>query len=315
MRLDHAALTQGRWRSILPALGVDAKYLANRHGPCPICNAGRDRFRFDDRHGNGSWICSVCGAGDGFSLLMQVKGIDFSAARQMVLDELGAGEHERQLPRSDVISPEEARRLKGALWKQCKRPGQFDAVMSYLRQRGLHFDDIPHDLFIVDECDVSGVPGIRAMTAMVALLRKPDGSNDTLHRTYLQQPYKAKIDRPRRMMPGQVTTGSAVRLWPMEEGKPLGVAEGVETALAAQKLFDVPVWATTSTSIMKKWEAPEGPSEIIVYGDHDLKYGGHAAAYALAHRLACQQVNVRVEMPAEPGTDWCDVLNKQRAAA
>ena len=36
-----------------PSLGVPAKALTNRHGPCPICG-GKDRFRFDDKGGRGT---------------------------------------------------------------------------------------------------------------------------------------------------------------------------------------------------------------------------------------------------------------------
>ncbi len=61
----------GRWRGILPALGVPAKALSNRHGPCPMCG-GKDRFRFDDKGGRGTWICSQCGAGDGIELVKRI---------------------------------------------------------------------------------------------------------------------------------------------------------------------------------------------------------------------------------------------------
>ena len=61
----------GRWRGILPALGVPAKALSNRHGPCPMCG-GKDRFRFDDKGGRGTWICSKCGAGDGIELVKRI---------------------------------------------------------------------------------------------------------------------------------------------------------------------------------------------------------------------------------------------------
>ena len=27
-------------------------------GPCPLCAEGKDRFRFDDREGKGTWICN-----------------------------------------------------------------------------------------------------------------------------------------------------------------------------------------------------------------------------------------------------------------
>ena len=38
---------QGAWPAILTGLGLEARYLRNRHGPCPACG-GTDRFRFDD---------------------------------------------------------------------------------------------------------------------------------------------------------------------------------------------------------------------------------------------------------------------------
>ena len=51
---------RGRWRQILPALGIDARFLTGRNCPCPICG-GKDRFRFIDRKdGDGMWLCSQC---------------------------------------------------------------------------------------------------------------------------------------------------------------------------------------------------------------------------------------------------------------
>ena len=44
---------RNRWREILPRFGIDTRFLTNRHGPCPLCG-GRDRFRFDDRNGDGT---------------------------------------------------------------------------------------------------------------------------------------------------------------------------------------------------------------------------------------------------------------------
>jgi putative DNA primase/helicase len=51
---------RGRWREILPIFGIETRYLHNRHGPCPLCG-GKDRFRFDDRDGSGSYYCNQCG--------------------------------------------------------------------------------------------------------------------------------------------------------------------------------------------------------------------------------------------------------------
>lgn len=72
---------RGRWHGILQALGVDRQFLNDKHGPCPVCG-GKDRFRFDDRDHRGTFFCSFCGAGDGVTLVMRVKGLDFKTAAQ-----------------------------------------------------------------------------------------------------------------------------------------------------------------------------------------------------------------------------------------
>jgi putative DNA primase/helicase len=74
---------RGRWHGILTELGVSPKFLENRHGPCPLCG-GTDRFRFDDREGRGTWICSRCGAGDGAELVMRTANVDFMGAARMI---------------------------------------------------------------------------------------------------------------------------------------------------------------------------------------------------------------------------------------
>lgn len=71
------AAARGRWTEILPALGIPPESLVNRHRPCPGCG-GTDRFRFDDKDGDGTWICSGDGelrAGDGLALLAHVRGL------------------------------------------------------------------------------------------------------------------------------------------------------------------------------------------------------------------------------------------------
>ena len=50
--MDTVNRARGRWREVLPALGVETRFLQNKHGPCPLCG-GRDRFRWDDRDGSG----------------------------------------------------------------------------------------------------------------------------------------------------------------------------------------------------------------------------------------------------------------------
>ena len=80
-------VARGRWRyTIYPALGIEVGN--GKHRACPHCG-GKDRFRCDDKDGNGSHFCNQCGAGDGFALVMKVIGCDFPEALRLVAGVLG----------------------------------------------------------------------------------------------------------------------------------------------------------------------------------------------------------------------------------
>jgi putative DNA primase/helicase len=109
------------------------------------------------------------------------------------------------------------------------------------------------------------------------------------------------------MMPGDDDlTGAAVRLGHFNDC--LGIAEGIETALRASDKFHVPCWAALSASGLQTFIWPKGLRELHIFGDNDAKFGGQAAAYALAHRAACaaDAPKVIVHIPDRVGTDWAD---------
>ncbi|EGO0679184.1 hypothetical protein ITK59_004563, partial [Salmonella enterica] len=58
-----AVRAAGQWGNILKRLGITVP-AGGQHGPCPVCG-GKDRFRFDDKNGRGTWFCNQCGHGDG----------------------------------------------------------------------------------------------------------------------------------------------------------------------------------------------------------------------------------------------------------
>lgn len=86
-----ADLTQGRWPDLLAQLGgLTPEQLTNRHQPCPLCG-GKDRYRFDDQDGTGSWFCNKCGgkdqaggAGNGIDMLMRRNGWSYSETCQRI---------------------------------------------------------------------------------------------------------------------------------------------------------------------------------------------------------------------------------------
>lgn len=94
--IDINDAAKGHWPAILGALAnLTDKQLSDKHGPCPLCS-GTDRYRFDDKDGNGSWFCNKCGgksrsggAGSGMDMLMRRQNWDFKRAASEVQRFLG----------------------------------------------------------------------------------------------------------------------------------------------------------------------------------------------------------------------------------
>ena len=102
-----------RWQStILPALGIGVPPGPMRHGPCPACG-GKDRFRFDNKNGYGTFFCNQCNpkAGDGFALIQNVKDCGFREALALVADVLGVTICGRPAPDPRALSEARRRRM------------------------------------------------------------------------------------------------------------------------------------------------------------------------------------------------------------
>lgn len=296
-----------KWPSILPMFGVSPKFLTGRHSPCPMCG-GKDRFRFTNFRDRGNWICSHCGHGDGMGLIMAMSGMDWMGALTEVRDKLGSAEVSKPRPR---MSSEKARSLCVELWKESVPIREGDDAERYLASRGFS-PPFGQQLRFHPKVPVKDHPDKAYLPAMLARVSDNSGMGVNIHRTYLVEGRKAEweIDgikqSAKKLMPGAIPVDAAIRLFP-HEGE-LGVAEGIETALAVYRDYRIPCWAMISSGQMKKWVPPKGVKVLHVFGDADHKFGGQAAAYTLAHRVACQtnppQVFVRV--PDKLGVDWAD---------
>jgi putative DNA primase/helicase len=281
---------KGRWHGILPMLGVPAGFLNGRHQPCPMCG-GKDRARFDDKEGAGTFFCTHCGAGDGVSLVMKANGWDFKTAAQKIEALIGSVEVRAPKTRTDIAKQMQAIRQA---WSASKPIGKL--VHRYLFGRGIDPGDVPDIREAFAACE------------MRALIRDANGIGCQVHRTRLTLEGRKAEGNCRLFMPGPIPEGSAVRLMP--HGETLGIAEGIETALSASILFSVPCWAALNTSLLKKWRPPADVKHVIVFGDADTNYAGQAAAYELARQLSDKR-EVSVKMPQKAGADWNDILSER----
>jgi len=299
---------QGRWSGILPALGIGVPFLTGKHGPCPLCR-GKDRWRWDNKEGRGTWICSHCGAGDGIALVMKMRGWDFREAAKQI--EAIIGSTSAATPKRER-SDRDKRGAMNRLWRSSKAVGINDPVGRYLgRRTGL--TPFPSCLRTAYQAHYqSDCPSFHP--AMIAMVTGPDGAPSILHRTYLTDDgCKAPVTGPRRLMSGTVAKGAAIRLAPADEV--LGIAEGIETAVSASVLFGVPCWAAVSAGMLAAWQPPPEAKRIIIFGDNDANYAGQAATYGLARRLGSDGRVVEVRIPSDPGADWNDVHQLRLARA
>jgi putative DNA primase/helicase len=287
----------GRWPGILQALGIDPKYLRNKHGACPACD-GKDRYRFDDKDRRGTWYCSHCGSGDGFRLLQRVFGWDFKRAAAKVDRIVGtvpAGAIHQE--RTD----EEKVRILRAAWKVSRPVTKGDPVWTYLNRR-VGIEVIPADIRFhpsMSHSDGGTFP------LMLATMRYPDGTAASVHRTYFTEDrHKAPVQYVKKFMQGKPLQTAAVRLG--EVGAKIGVAEGIETALAASMRFQTTVWAATNAILLEAWVPPAGVKSVLIAGDNDASYTGQLAAFALAHRLMRDGYAVEIQIPEDTGKDWAD---------
>lgn len=288
--------TRGRWYSLFRHFGIEVG--DGKHRACPVCG-GKDRFRFDDINGTGSYICNQCGAGQGFGLLMKVLNIDFIEACKEVQKVVGTVEKTKVKPEKKA-GPEKLRKV----FKSSKPAKDGDPVSTYLQNRGI--EKLPKMLRYGKTWEYETKQDQDAMLAVFSL---PDGEAVTIHRTFIKDGQKLDIESPRKVMPPlKKMTGGAVRLY--EQADEMGIAEGIETAISASIMYEMPVWAAISATLLENWEPPTGIRRIWVFADNDTEtFTGLKAAYSLANRLAVSGQLVWVEVPKKEG-DFNDMLRR-----
>lgn len=297
--MQAADLARNRWPDLLAHFGIERHLLTGKHAPCPACG-GRDRFRFDDKEGRGTYFCSKCGSGDGFALLGLVKGWTFRQAAAEV--ERLAGKIPTSASKQPVAG--DKREACKRIWSDSAPVTANNPVSIYLLRR-TGIEVVPACIRFHPELPYRHDDGtITRHPAMVAKVQDIDGDGVAIHRTYLTvDGQKAALPSPKKII-GSLPPGTATRLTPASGC--MGIAEGIETALSASALFGLPVWAAISALGLERWMPPAGTQRVLICGDNDASYTGQAAAFALAKRLHDIGISADVQIPDRAGSDWAD---------
>ena len=233
-KLTDIERARGRWRAILPRVGIGLEFLTRKNGPCPLCG-GKDRWRFLDYEGSGMWVCNRCRPDGG-------TGFDG------------------------------------------------DVATTYLRSRAITLDRWP--LSLRSRGDL-----------LVAKIISP--ANEPVNLWCRNIP-----TRDRKFMRGKIPNGSAVRLF-RPQSVTLGIAEGIETALSAHLMFNVPTWSLLHKEGVAAFVPPSGITNVIIFGDNDQNGVGQEASERGRRSLEQLGIVVEIKIPEREGWDWNDVLMRQ----
>lgn len=312
---------RGHWFEILATNGMNSRFLNNKNGPCPFCG-GKDRWRWDNKAGDGGGYCHQCDAkGDGISILAKWTGLsrreDFGKLLKLVSDSMGFHSAESRFPSADL----EIRKKKfnkdqaEKIWNTSEpiTDASDNPATRYLRIRGLRKSLALENLRYCPSLEYrEGKTVVGSYPALVAKVTGSDNRFLGIHRIYLDDSGNKASVVAVKMALGAISGGTIK--FDLPEGV-LNVAEGVETALAVREITNTPTWAAISAGNMEHIEIPEGIRTVIIWGDRDVNKRGERAAHELSRFLYHMDVQAIINMPPlcfgdpQGKMDWLDIYN------
>jgi phage/plasmid primase-like uncharacterized protein len=329
---------EGRWldifRTIAPELSEAIEVVDDprKHVHCPVHGGENgDAFRlFPDTNMTGGGVCNSCGVNsNGFALLMWIKGWTYPETLQRVQEALGECQKHppiqqpkpRPVKAKKPFDAEKQKKVLNYIWGGSLPLDHADSEIGrrYLKNRGLKFPDAhalrdirfhPCLSYYENGQKKGDFPGL------VCLFRDKEGKPCTIHRIYLSADgKKADLPNGKKMMlsvNGEKINGGGIRIGKMESV--IGIAEGVETALAIRQATGLSMIATTTAVLLKHLDIPEGVKFVCLWGDKDRSETGEKAILGLGSKLLAQGIKIACFVPqseipeGKKGIDWLDIL-------
>ena len=266
--IDKAlAQFQGQWRTVLDNYG--AKLPSGRkHGACPVCG-GKDRFRFDDKNGLGTWFCSQCepSSGGGLKLLsMYIGKSTMETAKELIGDDMRMSVAPKRI---HAVNYDEVR---AANIEQAKKGAKLlmgsakTASHEYMDKKGL-----------TGEWLVNGDPMMSrdGVTQPGELLLVPVYKSNAAGVTELVNVQKITIDGVKRPIVGGDMQGVHHIIEPAgnKPVKNIAIVEGFATGVTIHRATKWKNYVAFNTgnlaAAVKQAKADHPDANIIVFGDHD----------------------------------------------
>lgn len=284
----------GAWRQTLEGYGCKLPN-GRHHGPCPVCG-GKDRFRFDDKDGRGTWFCSQCDpqSGGGLLLLSRYLGKPtIETAKELI----GQDTPRTVAPVRKHSATDE--QMREELRKRARRGAvmlmehSIPASHSYMDGKGLH-GNWPVNSQIMMGADHERIePG--------ALLLVPVYKIGELVNVQ-----KITTEGKKRPIYGGDMSGVCHVI--TGTGKIVAITEGFATGVTVNRMTNATTYVAFNTgnlmaiTAQARDENPE--ANIVIFADNDE----HGAGLKYAEDAAIP-VNAKIALPPEVG-DWDDYRQK-----
>ncbi|MEX9815381.1 DUF927 domain-containing protein [Providencia rettgeri] len=292
----------GQWQGILSNLGAEVPL--NMHTACPHCG-GKDRFRFDNKGGDGTFICTQCGSGDGLDLAQLIMGCDVTTAAKEVAAIIGIDTRSDNPPayRSHEIKAQQgalkAQQAQNQANEQIEKHKRFTARYSrtianakqgesdYLKAKG--FESITVTLLADGSLIIPLLDGKGTITAAQTI--KPNGD--------------------KRLLLDSAKNGS---YYPINEPVNVStviIAEGLATAMTCQLIQPeahtvAAIDASNLIPVAKVIRTQYPESKIIIAGDNDIKPDQSNTGKLAAEKAAKAVNGITVLPPTDDKADWDD---------
>ncbi|MFO3760434.1 DUF927 domain-containing protein [Providencia huaxiensis] len=299
---DVKLKANGQWQNILSNFGAEVPL--NTHTACPHCG-GKDRFRFDDIDGNGTFICSQCGSGDGLDLVQRVLGGSVTEAAYEVAGIIGIDTRSDNPP---AYRSHEVKAQQDALKAQQAQSQANEQIVKHKRFTARYNRTIANAK--QGESEYLKAKGFDSTT--VTLLA--DGSLiipliDTDGTITAAQTIKSNGEK--RLLLDSAKNGS---YYPINEPVNVStviIAEGLATAMTCQLIQPeahtvAAIDAGNLIHVAKVMRTKYQESQIIIAGDNDIKPDQDNIGKLAAEKAAKAVNGIAVLPPTEDKADWDD---------